>query len=275
MSPIAWKKIRDDVVACMTAIKAERIRSERRRVLCKRLATLKSVISAARAAPPKRTAADEYKPRFPDLAVMPEVRALVEQQNDAVVDRRSFEALLPNLPAWEQRWRDERTEELRQLFLANSDFETREGVDPLGLARTTFRCKRCRRSCHYPVVLAHECRIYPPQLLATTVDENGNRVPLDAYLYCVLATHPILPLQLEDLEVSPHLADIGKIIALCGKDPSTATRQDMDEADPRLAYDWSLMLGPSVMTWRRAVGRSSYFAVRFCNLTTVFRRSIT
>lgn len=240
----------------MAAIKAERIRSERRRVLCKRLATLKSVISAARAAPPKRTAADEYKPRFPDLAVMPEVRALVEQPNDAVVDRRSFEALLPNFPAWEQRWRDERTEELRQLVLENSDIETREGVDPLGLARTMFRCKRCGRSCHYPAVLTHECRMYPPQSLATTVtDENGNRAP---YLYCVLITYPTLPLQSEDLEVSPHTTDIDKIIALCGKDPSTATHQEVDEADPRVVYDGNSALGPTVMTWRRAVGCSWY-----------------
>ena len=271
----AWKKIRDDVVACMAAIKATRIRIERQKVLSDRLAIFKTVICGARAAPPKRTAVDEYKPRFPDLAILPEVRAIVAQPNDIFVDQYSFEALLPNLPAWEQKWQDERTEELRQLLRDNSEIESRDGVDPLRLARTVFRCKRCRGSSYYPAVLAHNCRAFSAHCLPTLADGNGSRAPLDAYLYCVLDTYPMLPLQPHDFEVSPHTPDIDKIIALCGMDPTVVTHQEMDEGDFRLAYDGNKILGPTIMTWRRAVGWDRYCLLRTRRLTTPVCRSTT
>lgn len=249
-SSTAWKKIQDSVVAYMEEIKTARIRSRRARVISGRLAILKTVISAARAAPPKRTAADEYKPRLPDLAMMPELRTVVEQPDDAIVDRHTFEALLPNLPAWEHKWRDESTAELLQTLRSGSDFETREGVDPLKLARTTFTCKRCRHSIHYPTILSHEC-IHVS--VHSSADACSTREPGDIYFCCILFTSGLMPWRSGNFEVSPFSSTIDMIVTLCGKAPSTATHEEMDHADPRLAHGDKPGLSPTVMSWRRAV----------------------
>lgn len=260
----------------MAEIKTSRTRTERQIVLCGRLTILKTVISAARAAPPKLTAADACKPRLPDLALMPEIRALVEQPNDAVVDQHSFEALLPNLPAWEQKWRDERTAEFLQILRSGSDLEKRDGVDPLKLARTMFNCKYCSQFSHYPAVLAHECRMPLPRFLAATGDGSGVREPLDVYFRCIWLTDAILPLQPLNFEVSPHSSGMDRIVALCGKAPSTTTHQEMDDADPRLAYaEDSTGLGPTVMSWRRAVSCCLSWPVGYRSLTIIVLRSVT
>ncbi|EPT04642.1 hypothetical protein FOMPIDRAFT_38816, partial [Fomitopsis schrenkii] len=78
----AWLKIQNDVVACMEKIRNDRLRGGRRVVLGARLRTLQSVVSAARTAPPMRTITDEYKPGVHDLAIMPEVRELIDASDD-------------------------------------------------------------------------------------------------------------------------------------------------------------------------------------------------
>ena len=83
-------------------------------------------------------------------------------------------------------------------------------------------------------------------------DEDGQRTPQDPYF----SPYPMLSLRPENLEVS-RSSDTEKVIALCGKDPATATHQEMDETDPRLAHDRVPNHGPICTTWRRAVGRSS------------------
>ena len=103
---VAWLAIRDDVVACMEKIRNDRLRGGWRVVLSARLRTLRSVVSAVRTAPPMRTVADEYKPGVQDLAIMPEVRELLEApEDDEELDAQELaDALIPMLPDLERKW---------------------------------------------------------------------------------------------------------------------------------------------------------------------------
>ena len=115
---VGWLAIRDDVVACMEKIRNDRLRGGWRVVLSARLRTLRSVVSAIRTAPPMRTVADEYKPGVQDLAIMPEVRELLEAPDDdeELDEQELADALIPMLPDLERKWQRARRREYRALL---------------------------------------------------------------------------------------------------------------------------------------------------------------
>ncbi|KZT71787.1 hypothetical protein DAEQUDRAFT_665528 [Daedalea quercina L-15889] len=239
-----WAKIRDELVTYMQEIQETRLRAERRRVIWGRLDVLETVISAARAAPPKRTVEDEYKPKLQDLAMMSEVRQLIEAPNDAVVDQQAItDTVVPMLHALEERWQCVRKTDLRAML--NRNIGAQDGVDVLDLATSAFRCKSlrrdlCRRYMHFPEVLAHEC----PLTFPVTEIQEGD------YLSCVVTKYKRHPWSTLNIEVAPCVDEMGMIIARCGKDPETTTLKDMD--DIKLVYD-TPRVGDLAMTWRSAV----------------------
>ncbi|KZT71821.1 hypothetical protein DAEQUDRAFT_723911 [Daedalea quercina L-15889] len=239
----AWAKIRDEVVAFMEVIRETRLRIERRQMIRRRLSALKTMIALARSAPPKRTVEDEYKPRFQDLAMMPEVREVIEAPDPVAVDERALKLLIPMLPALEARWQYERRAEL--MALLGRRVGAPGGLDPLELATTWFRCSDCERLMHYPVVLAHECQYIPlPHEVATRYD---------GYQLCIVEVCDYLPWDTSSIElVSRHSSRADVIVEMCGRDPAVTTQKDMDDAGLRLVCE-DPYLGGVVMSWRRAV----------------------
>lgn len=145
---------------CMEMIREDRLRDRRQAILCARLRTLRSIVSAARTAPPMRTTTDEYKPGVHDLAIMPEVCELIDAPGDDDLDDNELaDALVPMLPALERKWQQERRTEYRALLADHLDAV--DGVDVLELAAAVFRCRRGKRLTQYPVMLAHNCKELP------------------------------------------------------------------------------------------------------------------
>ncbi|KZT71819.1 hypothetical protein DAEQUDRAFT_687224 [Daedalea quercina L-15889] len=237
----AWTKIQNEVVTHMQEIKDTRLRTERRELIYKRLVRLKALLTKVRSAPPKRTAEDEYKPKFQDLAMMPEIRELIEAPNE-VTDCDALQVLLPKLPALEERWRQECRAEL--MTLLSKSVEAPDGVDPLELAATVFQCKDCARLLQYPVVLSHECRVVSP--LHEMEAQHGD------YVKCAMEICDTLPWSVSSITISRYFWRAGRIVRMCGKDPAATTQKEMDEADVRLVYQGSTPESV-VMSWRRAI----------------------
>ncbi|KAH9920083.1 uncharacterized protein B0H18DRAFT_1122178 [Fomitopsis serialis] len=172
-----WEKIRDEVASVMQHNKDLRMARERSAVLRERLQTLASVISATRDVF-GRSPATESCPKFPDYALMPQFRALVEAPNEERIDEEAFKDLRTALPTLDARWKAEQVS-LLQNMLAKALGRIPEGGsaevegqgDPLDhpyadlfhLAMAVFECQRCFTACPgsalYPTVV-HAIRAY-------------------------------------------------------------------------------------------------------------------
>ncbi|KZT71841.1 hypothetical protein DAEQUDRAFT_736635 [Daedalea quercina L-15889] len=248
-----WSNIQTEVVTQMEETKQNRLRAERRVIIYKRVCVLKSVITAARTAPPKRTAADEYKPKCRDLAMMPEVRKLIEVPNDAVVDQESLQAVIPMLPALEERWQQERKADLAAMWA--NEAEAQDGADVLDLAAVLFQCKECKRYLDPPKVLAHECPTIP--YLCESKD-----VQYEDYYRCVFeACDGKQPWSASNFRLPRKLDEIRALLEKCGKDLKVVTQKELDAANLKLTYD-EPHRGRMIMTWRRAI-RHMYEVVYF------------
>ena len=244
---VGWLAIRDDVVACMEKIRNDRLRGGWLVVLSARLRTLRSVVSAVRTAPPMRTVADEYKPGVQDLAIMPEVRELLEAPDDdeELDEQELADALIPMLPDLERKWQRARRREYRALLAGHLDAV--EGVDVLELAAAVFRCRRCKRLAQYPVMLAHDCREIPFMF------ENPAFFH-DDYYRSVAETLDRCPLAVSGFEVPPWSNYFSKLVKLFGMDPEATTLKDLEDADVRIVYRNRDIAVVELMTWRRMVG---------------------
>lgn len=231
----------------MKEIKQKRLREERSKIIYQRLTLFRTAVTAARSAPPKRTAADEYKPKCRDLAMMPEVRRLIEVPNDAVVSEESlYEAIVPMLPALEARWERECKADLLRA-LRDDHVEAQDGVDILDLAVAVFQCRDCRQYLHHPSVIIHECETLP-LLCSSTEFQYAD------YFKCVFeACGYIMPWSVSRYRVACKLDRVRALVEMCGKDPKAATQKNMDDLGGKLVYD-EPEFGATLMSWRRAVG---------------------
>lgn len=227
----------------MEKIRNDRLRGGRRVVLGARLRTLQSVVSAARTAPPMRTITDEYKPGVHDLAIMPEVRELIDASDDDDLDEEELaDALVPMLPALERKWQRERRKEYRALLADHLDAV--DGVDVLELAAAVFRCRRCKRLTQYHVMLAHDCREVP------FVFENPAFFR-DDYYVAVAETLDRCPLAISGFEVPHFNSYFSKFVKLFRMDPEATTQKDLEDADLRIVYHNRDIRLVELMTWRR------------------------
>ena len=205
--------------------KDDRLRAQRRRLISNRVSALTTTISAARTAPPKRTIEDEYKPRFEEIALMPEVRELLLAPSDVVVDSFTLsETVVPMLPALEERWNRENRASLLALL---DDSETPDGVDVLQLARSLFRCKQCERRMYYPDVLAHQCDADFFSKFRRKA-QNEEEYYITTVECATFASHAW---DVRTFERAPNPQMVDKVIALCGKAPESVTRKEMERAD--------------------------------------------
>ncbi|EPT04584.1 hypothetical protein FOMPIDRAFT_82129 [Fomitopsis schrenkii] len=219
-------------------------------VILKRLKLLKSVVIGARSAQPKRTAADECKPRCRDLAMMPEVRRALEVPNDVAVTEQTLQAVVLMLPALEERWQRERRAELVRM-LQESGVEAQDGVELLDLAAAVFESKECGQFLHYPHLLMRE---------STLALYDKAEYQYMNYYRCVYEacgrTHSWAQ---SSYCVAPKLDRVRALIELCGKDVKVATQSDMDNAGLKLVYD-EPVYGAKVMSWRRAIKDMNTYA---------------
>lgn len=254
-----------DMVKCMEQARERRLARELRRTLHGRWNTLEVVLLTLRVHPK----AILHGLSHLDIALMPEVREVICAPSDAEVTEDSFAAVRDRFDEHAERWKEQLTEQLRALVVAqvkrSIDAGHREdlpaGVDPLDFAAITFSCGRCGYGVehYYPQILEHRHDCYP------SPDERGEvysdfvlRQLKQAWMSCET-------FMVDKITVKSTTSDRTRaLFELCGaKDPVWPTAGEMDALDVRLVLDET-----KLMTWRAAVRISfSFSGVVSCVLT--------
>ncbi|KAI0374176.1 hypothetical protein BV20DRAFT_988540 [Pilatotrama ljubarskyi] len=250
LTDAVWQSIRADVVAHMEGVRTARLEAVRHRMLCDRLKILYDVIAEYEASLGHKTIESECQAEFADLAAMPQFREIVEAPTDAEVTREDFERLRDTIPNLKTEWYEARKSEF--LAKAREAIKEEDHPSPLSLAVITFDCRICpRTNLSWPTVLAHRCgREYTLCLdkYERAVAEVCSRKPSGFVWRGTDRT----------FSLSGRLDLARSVIAACGRDPDTATYEDMERSGARLVC----MACPSELMgsykeafdWKQAVG---------------------
>lgn len=222
-----WLKIRDKLVAVMQTTQSRRLLNERRELLKARLRLFGIVVNRFYASP-RRTEETELQPGVTDIAVMPEVRRLLDVPSDIAVTLETLEPLRDELPTLIQRWQTEIREGLTQML--SQKLGNTHSSRLLDLAISYFECRVCKWAFRYPEVLAHRC----PR-------SHGNSYGYDdtiatAFEWAIHSNGHPEPWSSTVFTVDHALEFSSIIVRVCGKDPDHATRQEMDAWGLRLCY---------------------------------------
>ncbi|KAJ6521896.1 hypothetical protein DFH09DRAFT_1191985 [Mycena vulgaris] len=165
-----------------------------------------------------------FRPRIVDVALLPDVRALLE--SDLKVDLKQADikaALVPKLPELLARWSSSFEEQLRDHTRAALKLPSGSTIDPLGHSLAYFTCtnKCCQghlngqwEACPAPWWKSNEVETYTKH--ATT---EYNRIP------CTVGSM---------FNLGRGRAVLEDVIKLYGKDPDITTCQQMDSAAGKL-----------------------------------------
>lgn len=246
MRYVGWLKIRDKLVAVMQTTQSRRLLNERRELLKARLRLFGIVVNRFYASP-RRTEETELQPGVTDIAVMPEVRRLLDVPSDIAVTLETLEPLRDELPTLIQRWQTEIREGLTQML--SQKLGNTHSSRLLDLAISYFECRVCKWAFRYPEVLAHRC----PR-------SHGNSYGYDdtiatAFEWAIHSNGHPEPWSSTVFTVDHALEFSSIIVRVCGKDPDHATRQEMDAWGLRLCYvRKSAPERRLIVPWRDAVG---------------------
>ncbi|CAL1694130.1 unnamed protein product [Somion occarium] len=224
----SWQTIREPVLRVMETIQSARSVSALSAVLPSRLRTLGDAMHSFRAD------IGLCFPGIQDFARMPEVRSILDVPGDIELSYRDFEALRPKLSGLVENWRSKKRQELRDILIKEIAAPP-DGLNIFNLAVTLcYRCLRCSARLIYPGVLAHTCSSYR---------DLGELLPVVDYYISALDSQP-LPWTRDTIKVETDV--LRAVITARGRDPSTATIDDMDGLDAlyRIQYD------TPIVTWR-------------------------
>lgn len=246
---LGWVKIRDEVVACMESVKARRLAEEWKSILERRLDAFSSMMTSFYSEK-RRTIADEMKPLFADFAFMPEIRNLIEAPRTTNITSDTFLAIRGQVPALIENWEVDVKERLAALITERIDVA--ENVDPVDLAVAFFECRNCQAVLEYPDVVGHPC-------LRPNYYSYMNMSVAGIYDRVAFAMAGARKWSCSTLGVSNTFQRVRSIVQACGKDPSSTTRQEMDDSDIRL---WqrnrvSHVGVKEITTWRAAASIST------------------
>lgn len=203
--------------------------------------------------------------RFGDLVVMPDVRALLEDQSPELTRNALLARLTAMIPSLVVRWHEECKSYLASLAQANLDVAgvpLPENPLTVDLAIMSFQCDTCpfEAVLRWPEVLGHAClrdvsqdKYLPPQAKAYEIEawryfeelwwDQGKWDPTP----CRALRH-----RSETLSLVTSIRPALEVITACGLDPMTATAKEMNEngarfvcqlcsegAPRRRVYDWT------------------------------------
>ena len=204
-------------------------------------------------------------PRPGDMLRRPEIITAIDQPDDVEIGNDVLAPFRERFPEWAQEWRDSCEQQLRAIVLASPEFNNKlpAGVDPLSLAAVAFDCKVC---CRYatndrlipplpPKTLAHDC-------LTDLCDIWSSKDPVERAIRAAAphahdAEMSYAPWSAKSLSVGVWSKRACEIIRAAGKDPVSATREEMDALEVRF---WCKTCQEDcqeekrqVMKWRDAV----------------------
>lgn len=208
--------------------------------------------------PPAFPVRQLHDPILADIAMFPEIRAIVELPNEAQVTFKSVFDDLPSMVArWHAKLKTQLGEELkcsfRKLSLdghaawSEGELEDGEASTLVDLAVSLFRCRKCHRDLIYPSLISHYC-------------ERRAAGSSDVYLHTVLVVAGCCPWSPENIDcytTAYAVTLLRAITNLIGLDWKTVTCKEMDECEERFICTCSLcadsVASPPVMTWRHVV----------------------
>ena len=210
----------------MESLKQERLQRDRAELLRNRLWMMQTFVTKYEQAEGRRTVASELRAQFSDLALMSPFRELMEAPSTTEITTRDLKVLSGKIPALRTEWLETRRSELIALIPSEA-INPRDGVDVLSLATSTFYCNECfRDNLRWPNILAHSCaREEPPEYdlyeaMVQDVCDDGNM----SYFW-----------NSDRMFEFNRRWDVEKrTIAECGKDPDTATFEEMAQCRARL-----------------------------------------
>lgn len=264
---IVWEAIRDEMDECMEQAREDRIVRERIQVLRERWGPLEATLNALSHLPVARA----YNIPIGDIALMPEIREIVDVPEDVLVDEDSFVEVYAEFGGMVERWKTDGATILREMIMqllpklahtkpketksketkpkgkAKAKAKAPPDIDVLKLAVIRFYCKHCRNESvplYWPGVLAHAClRCVPPpeeedDAYTRFICDEIRRSPGAAGMFG----------HLDRLQVVQPSKAAKSVIRLCGKDSDTATAEEMNALNAKLK-------GPDGQskTWRDAV----------------------
>ncbi|EKM55155.1 uncharacterized protein PHACADRAFT_208680 [Phanerochaete carnosa HHB-10118-sp] len=246
-----WLKIKDPIISWVQRARRERIREQRSAPYTTAINAIRPLLDAYGRTRPLT----DCFPTTMDFCCIPQARAYIDElvTSGAALDAAHFTGLIPIAI---QQWHNDASQHLYPL-LPPWLIGTRH-PDVLRSALVWFHCASkgsyplpCNdTTIGYPRILVHthtrheRRRVDEPQ---SPDDDLANAV-CDIYL---CSSYMLDPAQLKanitfDLHASFAAAEI---VQLCGLDPSTASAEEMDELDARIAC----VPCKEIITWRKAV----------------------
>ncbi|EPS95883.1 hypothetical protein FOMPIDRAFT_1053785 [Fomitopsis schrenkii] len=237
----------------------DRLVRERIHALQGRWAPLEVALNALSNLPEARA----YNIGIGDIAVMPEIREIVDVPDDVSVDQASFADVHAKLGDMVERWKTDGATKLRELIMrarptldqpkpketkrkGKGKAKAQPAVDVLELATTRFHCSYCNDesvALYWPGVLAHAC------LRGVSYSEDD-----DAYKRFICQKmmsrqyNTAMLWNLDRLKVAEPSDAAKVVIQLCGKDPEVTTVEEMN------ALNVMLVRGDGeIRTWRNAI----------------------
>ncbi len=223
----------------MENVQTKRLARERLHMTCARLGLLRQALLEYNTARLPMSADMDWQPFFSDYALLPTFRDLMEASADTEITKDALlELCEAQIPTLEAQWREDRKRDLVGTIVRGvkmfPGLSLPEDDDTLlALAIATFDCQSCTyKGMRWPQILAHRCA-RQVSFLAFYFGDN------DKYRHAIARAcieHKEQPPWPQDAAFSfnPGLERMFAVIRACGKDPSTATAEEMDACEVRL-----------------------------------------
>lgn len=198
----------------------------------------------------------EILPTLSDFCQHPAIYDMIldVSKSKGEVDLAAFQELVPVACDW---WREKVDSVLVKKLCPSITADEDSDVDLLELATVWFKCEECNNNrlsvCGYPEVLTHDGHRSGSNYNSNpqTPEELVNYVLRDI---CIAGLFKFEEFS-EKLELSADTcATASELVQLCGLDPATATRADMDERNARFACLECRAMFP----WHKAVRATSF-----------------
>ncbi|OJT13655.1 hypothetical protein TRAPUB_9754 [Trametes pubescens] len=272
----AWQKVLGVLGDFLKNTREKRINNEFRKTLWARFQTLEKAIQAHYVTLP-RTARMDCRPRYIDLALTPECRAIVDVPMSQAVTIDDFMAVVPALA---QKWETDVRKELTEHLLPHLG-DIAADVDPLELAISFFgsnngSCNGPISIMRYPTILAHRCYRtedcyrsgwYPAEEFLK--EDLYTRTAKTLGTYAVNSEFDILARGDNSnvrTRVSFHLDEWGscsgavammrRIVSAMGLDPARATFAELERCDVWLRCTTCEMEAPDEVIFARSWSRA-------------------
>ncbi|RDX46883.1 hypothetical protein OH76DRAFT_1485154 [Lentinus brumalis] len=260
----AWSTIRKDATQVLEKHRDYRLCEERVNELQPRFTLLFGVVALwLKAHDPPWTAETDWYPSFADFALMSAFRDSIDVpaetgfQDDALLKMQS------HIPDLVNTWREECKAAILKI-ITDGLGSLPNSVDPLSLAVATLDCVFCSyKGLRWPQVLAHRCLRGRRNLDPDAAAKNPYRQAV------LIARDRLETWYMWDSEAfvfNPSLKRTRAVIEACGKDPDTATYEEMESCGVRVfcsdclrhceALDWKMAARSQV---RHQTGCSASF----------------